>query len=96
MAKRKRAKQKLLEDPVFEQSRVKAIDDAADNYFEVMQDRCKLSKEEDEKKTALIEVMTKHGLSRYETSDGLVVTVTAKSNVKVKRGESDGDEEGEE
>src|SRR5437868_2195040 len=33
------------------------IDAAAENYYEVMMDRCKLSKEEDEKKDALIDKM---------------------------------------
>lgn len=64
---------------------VRAIDDAADNYFEVMQERVKLSKEEDEKKDALIDAMKEAGVERYETPDGLIVTVTNKSNVKCKR-----------
>ena len=87
-AKKKRPrkpKQELLDDPVFVQQRIRAVDDAADNYYEVMQERCVLSKEEDEKKTALIEIMKEHGIDRYETADGLVVTITAKSNVKCKK-----------
>ena len=68
------------------------LDDAADNYFETMTDRCKLSKTEDEQKTALIEVMKSHRMARYVTADGLVVTVTDKSNVKCKRkAEENGD-----
>jgi hypothetical protein len=72
------------------------LDAAADTYFEVMQDRCRLSKEEDDAKTQLIERMRAHGVERYETRDGLVVTVTSKSNCKVKRkqdAESNGDGE---
>ena len=80
-----RVKQDVLDDPVFVQQRIRAVDDAADNYYEVMQERCVLSKEEDEKKTALIEIMKEHGIDRYETADGLVVTITAKSNVKCKK-----------
>mgnify|MGYP001590952941 CR=1 FL=1 len=82
MAK-KRAKQGFLPDMA--PPSIKPIDYAADNYFEVMTERCKLSKEEDEKKTALIEVMKENRLDRYETHDGLVVTVTSKSGVKCKK-----------
>lgn len=85
MAKTRKAKVKngFLEG--MEPPSHKDIDAAAENYFETMQERCALSKEEDEKKTALIEKMKEHDLLRYETPDGLVVTVTAKSNVKAKR-----------
>ena len=75
-----------------EPPRIKKIDDAAENYFEVMQDRCKLSKEEDEKKSALIDVMNQHKLDRYETPEGLVVTVTNKANVKAKRKDQEDEE----
>ena len=64
---------------------IKAIDDAADNYFETMQERVKLSGEEHERKDALIDVMKENGLNRYETGDGKIVEVTANSNVKVKQ-----------
>lgn len=93
MAKR-RAKQGHLNG--MEPPSHRDIDDAADNYFEVMTDRCKLSKEEDEKKTCLIETMRSHGLDRYETPDGLIVTVTAKSNVKAKKKTVSENDEGEE
>ena len=87
----RRAKQGRLQG--MEPPSIKEIDDAADNYFETMSDRCKLSKTEDEQKTALIELMKSNRMSRYETGDGLVVTVTDKSTVKCKRkAESNGDE----
>lgn len=66
------------------------VDDAAETYFDVMQERCKLSKEEDEAKDNLIDKMKEARMDRYVTPDGLVVTVTNKSNVKVKKG---GDED---
>ena len=76
---------------------IKAIDDAADIYYDVMTERVKLSKEEDEAKDNLIDKMKEHGLDRYETADGKVVTVTSKSNIKVKRKkdaeESNGEDE---
>ena len=87
-----KAKQGYLEgmDP----PRIKAIDDAADTYYDVMQERCRLSKEEDEAKDNLIDKMKESGVDRYETPDGLIVTITAKSNVKVKRKkEESGDED---
>lgn len=83
--------------PGLEPPRIKAIDDAAETYFEVMTDRCKLSKEEDEAKDNLIDCMLKAGQTRYVTADGLTVDVTNKSNVKVKRRKdvsANGDEEG--
>lgn len=40
-----RAKQPKL--PGMEPESIKAIDDAADTYYDVMTERCKLSKEED-------------------------------------------------
>ena len=67
-----------------EPPRIKEIDDAASDYFEVMTDRCKLSKEEAAAKTALIEAMHKHGQTVYETKNNLKVTVLSKSNVKCK------------
>ena len=79
----KKPKQGFLPD--MEPPSIKAIDDAAENYWEVMMERTKLSKEGDEKKTALIEVMRENKLDRYETPEGIVVTLTAKSNVKAKR-----------
>lgn len=69
------------------------IDGAAENYYEAMQERVKLSKEEDEAKDNLIDKMKAHGLTRCEYDDK-VVSITDKSNVKVKRKktvESNGD-----
>ncbi len=79
-----------------EPPRIRAIDQAARIYFDTMQDRCKLSKEEDEAKTNLIDKMKEHNLAFYECPNGLVVTVTEKSNVKCKKknAESNGEEEG--
>ena len=82
MAK-KRAKQKFLDG--MEPPSIKEIDDAAEHYFETMTARCELSKTEDEQKDALIDVMKSNKMDRYETSDGIVVTITAKSNVNCKR-----------
>lgn len=109
MAKTKAAKKprapRLRQDslPGMETPRIKAIDDAAATYYEVMMDRCKLSKEEDEAKDSLIDKMKENGVDRYETADGLVVTVTSKSNIKVKRrkdvsanGDEEGDDDGDE
>lgn len=39
--------------------------------------------------------MKEHGIDRYETQDGKIVTITAKSNVKVKAKKSGDEEEGE-
>ncbi len=91
---RTRTKQGYLEG--CEPESIPALDDAASNYDEAMRDRVALSQEEDEKKDALIDLMTEHGKDRYETPDGLVVTVTNKKNIRVKHKkaaeESNGDD----
>jgi hypothetical protein len=84
--KRKRApKEKVQQGHLegLEPPRIKAIDDAADTYYEVMMERCKLSKEEYEAQTALLEVMMKENLTRY-VYDGKVVTMTSTTKIKVK------------
>lgn len=77
--------------------RIKELDDAADIYFDAMQERVKLSKAEDEAKDNLIDKMKENKMQLYQTSDGLMVTITAKSNVKVKRkGEAESSSNGDE
>ena len=93
MARKAKAKQGRLDG--MEPESIREIDDAAENYFDVMQDRCKLSKEEDEAKDALIDKMKENRLDRYETPDGLIVSVTSKSNVRCKRKVASGEENGD-
>lgn len=92
-AKAKKPKQQFLSSEM-EPPRIKEIDSAADIYYDVMTDRCRLSKDEDEAKTNLIEKMKAHGLDLYETPDGLVVSILNKSNAKVKK-KQDAEENGE-
>ena len=87
----KKLRQRRL--PGTEEPTIKALDDAAENYYEAMTERCKLSKTEDEAKDNLIDKMKEHGVDRYETSDGLIVTITAKSNCKVKRKNANDEED---
>ncbi len=97
MAKRK-AKPKQGYLPEMEPPTFKDIDSAAENYYDTMQERVKLSGEEDEAKTNLIEKMRSHDLERYEY-DGKIVMIVNKSNVKVKKAkkaEENGEEGGEE
>lgn len=78
-----RAKQGYLPD--MEPPSVKAIDDAAENYYDTMLERKSLGELEGQQKDALIGLMKEHGMSRYTLPDGKVVEVTATSNVKVKK-----------
>lgn len=71
--------------PGTEPPRIKAIDDAAETYYDVMMDRTKLSKEEHEAMDNLVEKMKEHGTDRYETPEGLVVTAISKTKCSVKR-----------
>lgn len=79
------ADQGYLPGEGMEPPRHKRVDDAADNYYDTMMDRVKLSKEEHELKDALIDKMKEHGIDRYEMPDGKIVMVTHKSNVRVKK-----------
>lgn len=63
---------------------IPSIDQAAENYYEVMMDRVKLSKEEDQAKDALINEMNVNSLQRYEY-DGKVVMLVSTSKVKIKK-----------
>ena len=83
MAKTKKPRQKHL--PGLKPPSIPALDEAAETYYEVMIERCKLSKDEDAAKDNLIDRMKQHDVERYETPDGLVVTLTSKSNVRAKR-----------
>lgn len=74
--------------------RLRQIDDAAEIYVERRDERIKCNAEEKTAKDFLIDVMKQAGLHRYETPDGMVVEVTAASNVKCRR--KDEPEQGEE
>ena len=81
-------------DPSMEPESIPELDQAAEIYYDAMQARCKLSKEEDEAKNALIDCMKSHKTKLYTTADGLVVSVVDKSNVKCKR-KADAESNGE-
>jgi len=88
-----RSKQPFLHESM-EPPCIPDLDAAADIYFDAMQERCKLSKEEDEAKQNLIAKMIEHGETLYTTKDGLVVSILSKNNVKVKK-KADGESNGE-
>lgn len=79
----KRPKQLVI--PGTEQQFDQSIEEAADNYYDVMLQSRGLAREADENKTALIEAMRAAKTDRYETADGLIVTVTAKSSLKCEK-----------
>ncbi len=83
MARRAKAKQGWLNgtEPVS----IKELDAAAETYFDTMQERITLTREEHEAMDSLVEKMIEHDVERYETPDGLIVTVTKKSKCLVKR-----------
>lgn len=89
-------KQNYLPIEGIEPPSIPALDDAADTYYEAMQERIGLSKEEDEAKTNLLMKMKEEGLARYETKHGLVVDVldTSKLKCKKKKDAEEGDEFG--
>lgn len=82
-----------------EPPRIKAIDQAARIYHKAKTERMALSEEEDQAKDNLIDKMKEHDLQYYEANNGLIVTLTATSNVKTKIKNKDapeGDDEGSE
>ncbi len=70
--------------PTMEPPSIPEIDAAAEHYYEVMTERCRLSKEEDEAKLNLLAKMREHKQERYTTPDDLVVTLLVKEGLKVK------------
>lgn len=86
--RKKRGKQLRIEG--MEPVSIRDLDEAAETYHEAKLERRRLSNAEDEAKDNLIDKMKQHGMSRYETPDGLLVVVTDKSNIKTsKKNESD-------
>lgn len=74
------------EIPGTERKSIKEVDDAAEVYRTARDARMKKSKVEKEKKTDLVNVMLKHGLSVYRDDNAvppIVVTVTERHDVKV-------------
>ncbi len=82
MAK-KRTKQAKL--PGHENVYIDELDDAARIYHGAKTDRMEMTKAEDEAKDSCIDKMKSHRLSIYESVDGIVLTVTDKSNLRSKR-----------
>lgn len=91
MVRKRKARQGLLNG--MEAESIPEVDDAAEIYHEAKLARVKLTEEEHEAKDNLIDKMKENSLSLYETPDGLVVSITATSNVKTKRKSEAKDEE---
>jgi len=86
---RKKAKQDEL--PGMERRDVPEIEQAADSYRQIRDERCALSKRESEAKAALIQVMKNKGRAYY-SYNGLIVQLSNQENVKVKAKDEDDDE----
>ena len=71
--------------PDMEPPSIPALDEAADDYYETVEERHRLTIRQSELEGVLIDTMRQHSLDRYETRDGLVVSVLNKSNVKCKK-----------
>lgn len=88
MPKKKAIQEEL---PGLEARDVPEIEQAAEHYRAIRDERCELSKQEAEAKAALIQVMKKLGRSFY-SYNGLKVELAIKDDVKVKSSESEDDE----
>lgn len=75
--------------------RIKGVDQAARIYHTAKKERMALSEEEDQAKDNLIDRMKENDLQLYETPEGIIVTLTATSNLKTKM-KHKGDEEANE
>lgn len=78
--------------PGMERRDLPEIEQAADRYRKVRDERCALSKREAEAKSALIQVMLKAGRSFY-SYNGLTVELSNVENVKVKSNKDEDDEQ---
>ncbi len=90
------ARNKTTPLPGMERKGIKEIEQAADEYAELRDERMAILKKEVEAKTQLINLMKKNNQAVYEfEEDGELVTVTLKSEekVKVKRGSADDEED---
>lgn len=93
MAKRRQRQGKL---PGHENVYIDELDDAARTYHSAKTDRVDATNSETDAKASAIEKMLSHGVEHYESVDGILLTVTQKSNLKSKKkGEVDEDENGE-
>lgn len=101
MAKAKKPSKNGTTKRMLEQQQLPGTEDAknpkvhakAIRYATVRDERCKLSKDEDQAKTDLIETMKEYGLDRYHYRE-LTVDLTNKSDIKVKVEKSAPAEEG--
>jgi hypothetical protein len=91
------ARKKQADLPGMERKTIREVNDAAEAYVDVRDERMKLTEKEVEAKQALISAMQKHELSVYRddsASPPLVVTlVEGKVNVKVALSDDGGPEE---
>jgi hypothetical protein len=92
--KPKPARMKQADLPTMENREIPEIEQAADAYREVRDDRCELSKQESTAKARLIEVMKKYKRTLY-SYNGLMVDLTTVDNVKVRSDKKNDDEEDE-
>jgi hypothetical protein len=81
-------KQKEL--PGIERQKVKAIEDAADDYVAVRDKRMALTEKEVEAREVLLALMDKHGLTNYRYDDQIISVLPARK-VKVKHFKDDAD-----
>jgi len=88
MAK-KRAKQQFI--PGTEPPSIPALDEAAEKYVGIRDDRMRLTKAEAKAIDELLDLLREHGLASYEF-DGNVVEISHKDKVKVRRKKEGGDD----
>ena len=90
----KKAKAKQTALPGLENRDIPEIEEAAERYRDIRDDRIAMSRDEAEAKQSLIEVMKKHNRTVY-THNGLSVTLEEIDNVKVKAAKKADEEEEE-
>lgn len=81
MAKKMKPKQKEL--PGMENRAIQPLQEAAQEYAEIRDERMALGERESTLKTKVIGLMHEHGKTRY-AYDGVTITLAAEETVKVK------------
>jgi hypothetical protein len=87
-----KGKAKQVDLPGMEDRDIPEIEEAAERYRDVRDDRIALSKDESTAKQALIAVMKAHKRSVY-SRNGMSITLEEIDNVKVKTAKKDDEEE---
>lgn len=68
----------------FKPPEIAEVEQAAERYREIRDERMRLAKEESEENRKLVEIMQKHGIDKYRLEDGSVAELVEETTLKAK------------